>query len=174
MPPGPALLDLAFTYDTDTKRVTFSANSGNFLFLLDSLDDVLASSYKLQLATTDAPEQDMPANALSITASEGAGIESLSMSLAAETTAAALAQRFGFSWPMGESIVLKNPAVSYQKSPLYLKFVLLLDIPAAQAQDLVTVMEVTAGPTLSLKVYIAGIHGWHDHAIRAVSQLYST
>ena len=145
------MLDLTFVYDSAAKRVNFSSSTGKNMFLLDSIDTTIASSFSMSPAVTEAPDMDLPTGSVTMVASEASGIELLAISLPG-VPVMQLAQRLGFSWPLSNTLNISSPTLQFVRSPMTFELGFYMDIPSIDMLGAKAYLHIVSGPRFTLQV----------------------
>jgi hypothetical protein len=150
-------MDLSASYDSSSGITTFSAFTGNYLWLLSLVRDPVKSTFGVEL-----PEDDgsitAPTTAVSISASSR-GLQQLSVGLGGSWTASRIAQRLGITWAANDDLLtIAAPSVVYTPIPVSLAVTMQVDIPALGVSQMTSSLSLVSGGSMQLQVRVTSIY----------------
>eukprot|EP00775_Hariotina_reticulata_P007737 gene7737-7936_t len=147
-----ALMDLSASYNVKSKTMTFSAFTGNYVWLLSLVRDPVKSTFGV-----DLPEDDgsisVPTTAVAISVSSK-GLQQLSVGLGGSWTASAIAKRLGVSWAASDDLLtISAPSVVYTPIPVSLTVTMVVDIPALGVSQMTSSLSVVSKGATQLELF---------------------
>lgn len=153
-PPVGGILDLQLAFSSAEQTLTFTASTGNYLYLLTAVAKPLGGVFGVQVpAPSPNPKTDVATANLGMVYGIGQGIQQISMGLGGSWTVKQLTARLGYSWPLADDLFsLAEPSLTYTAAPAALELSLLVTIPAMNINSVNTVLGIASGPAIYLKV----------------------
>eukprot|EP00775_Hariotina_reticulata_P007089 gene7089-7302_t len=148
-----ALMDLAASYDFTSGTMTFSAFSGNYLWLLSLVSNSVKATFGLDLPAVDL-STSIRTSAVSLAVNRN-GLQQLSIALDGSWSPSNMVQRLlGTSWPGADDlVVISSPSVVYTAIPLSLAISMQVDVPVLRVSEMVSSLTVISGGTVELQLF---------------------
>eukprot|EP00775_Hariotina_reticulata_P002339 gene2339-2647_t len=147
-----AMMDLSASYDFDSGTTTFSAFTGNYLWLLSLVRDPVKATFGVDLPEDDG-STTAPTTAVSMSVSSK-GLQQLSVGLGGSWKASEISKRLGVSWAANDDLLtISAPSVVYSPIPVALAVTMQVDIPALGVSQMTSSLNLVSGGSMQLQLF---------------------
>lgn len=149
-----ALLYLAGSYaksiegnssdNVTTRTITYTASSGNLLFLLSSMATTISCTFGIDFPKISDPTSvNTITSNLTMVVETTFGIQMVHFGLGGNFGPTALAAKFGATWPLGDSLfTLKDPYIEYTALPSTLTLGFTITVPILNIKATTATMSI--------------------------------